>query len=399
VVSRDQVLALALPERVDLPAFASLGVEPAILAGIQEMGFTTPTPIQEQAVPALLAGRDLIGQARTGTGKTAAFGIPMAQQLAAEVAEVQGLVLCPTRELAVQVAEDLGQIGRYRGLRVVAIYGGQPIRVQMQLLARGAHIVVGTPGRVMDHMRRGTLNLGQVRWAVLDEADEMLDMGFAEDIELILGRVPAQRRTWLFSATIPQFVKRLSARYQRDPLTLDLAGEAPTVPEARQLYYEAFGQDKFPLLCRLLDSDDFTLTLIFCNTKAQVDILAARLVAAGYRARATHGDLTQAVREDVMARFRSREIAMLVATNVAARGLDIDDVSHVINYDLPEAYEDYVHRIGRTARAGKEGVAISLITPRQIFEIRNFERRAKVTIERGQLEGAPSAMHLAEQLR
>jgi ATP-dependent RNA helicase DeaD len=224
----------------------------------------------------------------------------------------------------------------------------------------------------MDHLRRRTLDLGAVRYAVLDEADEMLDMGFAEDIELILHRVPDERQTWLFSATIPDFVKRLSARYQRQPVMLDLSSHDPAVPEVRQIYYEAFGQDKFPLLCQLLDSDDFTLSLIFCNTKTQVDVLAARLIAAGYSALALHGDLPQTVRDEVMKRFRTRELAMLVATNVASRGLDIDDVSHVINYDLPEAYEDYLHRIGRTARAGKEGVAISLITPRQIFQLRSF---------------------------
>jgi ATP-dependent RNA helicase DeaD len=360
--------------------FAGLGLAPALVSVLAELGYEEPTPIQNDAIPPLLAGRDLLGQAATGTGKTAAFALPLLQLHLTEARRAAGpalIVLVPTRELAMQVAEALHRYGSKLGARVLPIYGGQSMSLQFRALSRGVDAVVATPGRVLDHIRRGTLKLDAVRAVVLDEADEMLDMGFSEDLDAILEALPSERQTALFSATIPKRIASIAERHLRAPVRIAIPderlerGEAPRVRQAAYLVSRAH---KVDALGRILDHESPTSALVFCRTRNEVEELAEALRAHGYRAEALHGGLSQKDRDRVMRRFREGVAELLLATDVAARGLDIGRVSHVINFDVPSAPESYVHRIGRTGRAGREGVAVTLVEPRERHLLRNIER-------------------------
>lgn len=378
------------------PTFESLGLNSALLKSIKDVGYEAPSPIQIETIPVLLSGLDVIAQAQTGSGKTAAFGLPIIQVIDPKLRAVQALVLAPTRELAIQVAEALHKFGRHKEVETLPIYGGQPYERQFRGLQRGVQIVVGTPGRVMDHMRRGTLKLDNIRFFVLDEADEMLDMGFVEDIEWILNQAPAERQTALFSATMPPRIADLASRYMRDAKRISVAGKEMTVPQVRQFSYEVPRARRIDALTRILDAESPPSTMIFCRTKAGVDELGEALMARGYGVETIHGDLSQAQRDRVMRRFRSGQADMLIATDVAARGLDIPDVTHVINYDIPESAEAYVHRIGRTGRAGRAGEAITLITPREVRWLRQIERVTRARIEPRRL---PTLADVAERRR
>lgn len=327
-----------------------------------QMGYSAPSEIQEKAIPALGRGRDVVGQAQTGSGKTAAFGIPLVERLERDAGTGQGIVLVPTRELAVQVADEIASIGRTRGLSTAAVYGGQPIATQIRRLNRGAEVVVGTPGRLMDHVRRGNLSLDNVRVAVLDEADRMLDVGFAEDMEWILSRTPSARQTALFSATIPGFLRRLIRRYMRDPEWIRIGTEIQTVDEVEQFYVEVADRDKLNALGKILSElPEGSQSLIFCRMQVDVDRLIRQLRAEGFAVSGLHGGMPQSERNRVMTAFREQSISCLASTNLAARGIDIPTISHVINFDVPDNTEDYVHRIGRTARMGRKGVAVTFV--------------------------------------
>jgi ATP-dependent RNA helicase DeaD len=366
--------------------FSELGISADVLKAIDRLGFEQASPIQAEAIPLLLNGQDIVGQSQTGSGKTAAFGIPAIERVNTHQRTVQVLILCPTRELAVQVSEELHKLAFFkRGVHALPIYGGQSYDRQIYGLKQGAQIVIGTPGRLMDHMRRGTLRLDQVKLVVLDEADVMLDMGFREDIEFILQAVPPTRQTVFFSATMPRPIEDLIARYARTPQNVRIEQKALTVPTVEQVYYEVDRRFKIELLTRLIDLHDLKLGIIFCNTKRMVDDLVDHLNAQGYSADRLHGDMSQALRDRVMNRFRKSGLEFLVATDVAARGIDVDDVEVVFNYDLPYDVEDYVHRIGRTGRAGRSGRAISFVAGREVFQIRNIERYAKTRIHRGKI--------------
>jgi ATP-dependent RNA helicase DeaD len=369
--------------------FPELGLVPALLTALGALGYEEPTPIQRETIPPLLEGRDLLGQAATGTGKTAAFALPLLQALANEpdAAMPLALVLVPTRELAVQVAEAMHRYGRELSARVLPIYGGQPISSQLRALKRGVHFVVATPGRALDHIRRGTLALENVRTVVLDEADEMLDMGFAEDLEAILAETPERRQTVLFSATMPPRIAALARKQLKDPVRVEIAREPlqqGTAPKVRQTAYIVQRAQKLPALGRILDVEAPTAALVFCRTRTEVDEVADTLNARGYRAEALHGGMSQEQRDRAMGRLRSGTADLLVATDVAARGLDIDVLTHVINYDVPSAPAAYVHRIGRVGRAGREGVAITLAEPREHRMLANIERvtRQRVPVAR-----------------
>ena len=353
--------------------FGELTVSEPVERALAAMGYETPSPIQSLVVPHMLEGSDLVGQAQTGTGKTSAYGIPMVESLAGEPAtpgSPLAVVLCPTRELAVQVTGELTRLGAHSSVKPVTVYGGQAMSVQLDALQAGAQVVVATPGRLMDHMQRGTIRLEAVRIVVLDEADQMLDIGFADDIERILRRTPRTRQTALFSATMPGPIKYIARRYLRDPQWFRVGEESQTVDEVDQVYFEVAAQDRQRALRELLrDPDDVTQALIFRRTKIGVDKLVAFLRRNGYDAEAIHGDMTQAHRERVMGRFRDRALRILIATNVAARGLDIPAVSHVVNYDMPDNLEEYVHRIGRTARMGREGTAYLFVSDLADFDM------------------------------
>jgi ATP-dependent RNA helicase DeaD len=343
--------------------FGSLKVSDQIADALADVGYAAPTPIQEQAIPPFLEGRDLVAQAKTGTGKTAAFGIPLAELIDPGRKSVQAIVLAPTRELAVQVAEELTRIGKYRTLRVVAIYGGQSINPQIEALRRGVQVVVGTPGRIMDHMSRGTLDLGQVKFAVLDEADEMLDVGFADAMDYILRRTPRQRQTALFCATYPVFIKRLIHRHLHNPVWVRVGAEIETVAEVDQVYYEVAQRDKESGLREILDRQvNGGQALIFCRTQIGVDRLVRSLARLNYPVYGLHGGKTQSERNTVMQAFRGGELRILVSTNVASRGIDIPSITHVINYSIPDNLEEYIHRIGRAGRMGRQGTAITLVS-------------------------------------
>lgn len=365
----------------DGETFADLGLSPVLLESISQVGFRKPTPIQAATIPVLLEGHDVIAQAQTGSGKTAAFGLPIIEALDPRDRRVQALVLCPTRELAIQVSEALHNYGAHKHVETLAIYGGQAYERQFRGLQRGVQIVVGTPGRVMDHMRRDTLQLDSLRFFVLDEADEMLDMGFVDDIETILQEVPEDRQTALFSATMPQRIAELASTYMRDARRIVVRGKEMTVAEINQTSYEFPRGKKVEALTRILEAEMPSSAMIFCRTKHGVDELGERLLAHGMAVETLHGDLSQVQRDRVMRRFRTGQAQLLIATDVAARGLDIPDVSHVINYDVPENVETYVHRIGRTGRAGKGGEAITLISPREFRWVRAVERMTRATIE------------------
>jgi len=357
---------------VSLKSFAELGLSQKVLKAVEDLGFEQPTPIQMEAIPTALDGQDLVGQAQTGTGKTAAFAIPIVERLQPQAA-IQALVMTPTRELAIQVAEEVSKIGKHARINVLPVYGGQSIDRQIKALRRQPHVVIGTPGRLLDHIGRRTIRLDHVHTVVLDEADEMLDMGFLEDIERILAVLPAERQTMLFSATIPDPIMRLSRRFMQQPKVVRVHVHEVTVPLIEQRYYEV-NDRKLDALCRLLDAENPDLCLIFCRTKKGVDELARSLLDRGYQAQGLHGDLSQRERENAMYNFRQGNVDILVATDVAGRGLDIEGVSHVINYDIPQDPDSYVHRIGRTGRAGRQGVAMTLVTRREMMQLRTIER-------------------------
>ena len=360
--------------------FSLLNLRPQLVQAVVELGYTEPTPIQSGVIPVMLAGHDVIGQAQTGTGKTAAFALPLLHNLNSEQTQVQALVLTPTRELALQVAEAIQGYGRLQGVRVLAIYGGQQYGRQIGQLKRGVDVVVGTPGRLLDLIQQKKLDLSQIKTVVLDEADEMLSMGFIEDIEAILEQTPAQRQTALFSATLPPEIRRLADRYLREPQNITIQRPQLTVATITQRYYLVNETDKLAALTRLFEVEPVTSALIFARTRAGTGELANELSVRGFPAEALNGDLSQDAREQVFNRFRNDQIQVLVATDVAARGLDIDDISHVFNFDLPLDSEIYVHRVGRTGRAGKTGVAITLLTPSERWRLRQIERFTHQTI-------------------
>ncbi|MEI8307691.1 MAG: DEAD/DEAH box helicase [Chloroflexales bacterium] len=364
--------------------FAELGLSEPILKVLADLGYDEPTPVQEQAIPVMLSTSDVIAQAQTGTGKTAAFALPIVQRLRDDQVP-QALILAPTRELAMQVAEAIYKYGKGRRVSVAPVYGGQPIYRQLRALEKGVQVVVGTPGRIMDHMRRGTLALDQISTVVLDEADEMLDMGFAEDIEFILQQTPQTRQTALFSATMPEAVLGLAQRYTKNAKRISIVSEQHVAPLTRQTYYEVMPREKLDALCRILDVETPTSAIIFCRTRSEADNLGESLQGRGYLSDVLHGDLSQIQRDRVMKRFREGAAELLVATDVAARGLDIPDVTHVINYDVPNDPDAYIHRIGRTGRAGRKGLAITLITPRERRMLQIIERSGRARIQREKL--------------
>ena len=363
--------------------FSELGLSPEVLKAVERMGFEQASPIQAEAIPPLLAGHDVIGQSQTGSGKTAAFGIPAVELADPADRSVQVLMMCPTRELASQVAEEIAKLAHFKkGVRELPIFGGQSYDHQFRGLKAGPQIVIGTPGRLIDHIKQGTLQLNAVKMVVLDEADRMLDMGFREDIEKILESVPTERQTVLFSATVPPPIRKIIERFTNDPVTVRIEATALNVPAIEQSYVEVDYRSKTEVLCRLLDLHEVRYGLIFGFTKIQVDQLTEALIARGYSADKLHGDMTQPMRERTMKRFRERKIELLVATDVAARGLDVDDLEIVFNYELPHDAEDYVHRIGRTGRAGKSGKAISLVSGREFGRLQQIIRFTKAKIPR-----------------
>ena len=369
--------------------YTDADIDARILREVEEMGFETMTPIQEQAIPVLLEGRDVIGQAQTGTGKTAAFAIPMIQRINADIRKPQGIILCPTRELAMQAAEEIRKLTRYmHGVKVLPVYGGQDIGRQIRALSQGVQIIVGTPGRVMDHLRRHTIKTNEIKMIVLDEADEMLNMGFREDIETVLKDMPPEHQMALFSATMPQAILDITGTYQKDAVYVKVTPKEVTVAAIKQAYYRVAKKYKFEALCRLIDYYQPAKSLIFCNTKRMVDEITGMLKDRGYEAEGLHGDLTQNQRDTVMNLFRGGRCRILSATDVAARGIDVSGVDAVFNYDVPEDIEYYVHRIGRTGRAGKAGRSFTLISGREIFKIRDIERVCHTTIKERKIPSA-----------
>lgn len=375
--------------------FSDLGISEEILKAVEDMGYTQPSTIQSQSIPFLLEGKDVIGQAQTGTGKTASFGIPIIDKVDASSKKPQALILCPTRELAVQVEGEIVKLAKYkRGISSTCIYGGDSMERQVKDLKRGVQIVVGTPGRIMDHMDRGTLKLENVGIIVLDEADEMLDMGFRDDIESILSECPEERQTVFFSATMPKPIMDLTRKYQKNPEIVKVLRKELTVENVSQVYYEVKSPLKIELMTRLISLNQFNLGIVFCNTKRVTDEVTEELLARGITAEALHGDLSQAQRTKVMNKFRKGQVSILVATDVAARGIDVDNVEVVFNFDLPLDEENYVHRIGRTGRAGKSGAAISFVTGRKdMFRVRDLEKFIKTSITK---MAPPSVADLVE---
>lgn len=367
--------------RMETIRFDELNLDAKILRAVTDMGFEAASPIQAKAIPLEIEGKDIIGQAQTGTGKTAAFGIPLLQKIDPKNKKLQAVVLCPTRELAIQVAEEIRSLAKYmHGIKVLPIYGGQEIVKQIRSLKDGVQVIIGTPGRVMDHMRRKTIKFGQVRTVVLDEADEMLNMGFLEDMETILSELPEERQTVMFSATMPAAIAEIAKKFQKEPEIVKVVKKDLTVPKVTQYYYEVKPKNKIEVMCRLLDMYAPKLSVVFCNTKRQVDELVLALQGRGYFAEGLHGDLKQVQRDRVMNGFRKGRTDILVATDVAARGIDVDDVEAVFNYDIPQDEEYYVHRIGRTGRAGREGKAFSLVVGKEVYKLRDIQRYCKTKI-------------------
>ncbi|MFR3729675.1 DEAD/DEAH box helicase [Lacrimispora sp.] len=361
--------------------FDELQLDERILRAVADMGFEEASPIQAQAIPVQMEGRDIIGQAQTGTGKTAAFGIPLLQKIDPKVKKLQAVALCPTRELAIQVADEVRRLGKYmHGVKVLPIYGGQDIVKQIRSLKDGTQIIIGTPGRVMDHMRRKTVKFDFVHTVIMDEADEMLNMGFLEDMETILSQLPEERQTVMFSATMPSAIMEIARKFQQEPVTVKVVKKELTVPKVTQYYYEVKPKSKVEVMCRLLDMYAPKLSVAFCNTKKQVDELVQALQGRGYFAEGLHGDLKQIQRDRVMNSFRNGKTEILVATDVAARGIDVDDVEAVFNYDLPQDDEYYVHRIGRTGRANREGIAFSFVVGKEVYKLRDIQRYCKTKI-------------------
>ena len=373
--------------------YENSGIDERILRAVKEMGFENMTPIQKQAIPILMEGRDVIGQAQTGTGITAAFGIPMLQRIDENDRSLQGIILCPTRELAIQAAEELRKFSKYmHGVKMVPIYGGQDISRQIKALKGGVQIIVGTPGRVMDHMRRHTIKLQNVKMVILDEADEMLDMGFREDMETILGEIENEHQTALFSATMPQAILDITDKYQKDAELIKVTKKELTIPLIKQYYFVVKSVYKEEVISRLLELHGFKRSIIFCNTKRMVDELAENLKNRGYQAEGLHGDMTQKQRDFVMNRFKNGSLEILIATDVAARGIDVDDLEAVFNYDVPQDIEYYVHRIGRTGRAGKEGMAFTFAYGRDLYRIRDIERVCKTKMTEMKVPKAKQVM-------
>ena len=361
--------------------FEELQLDDRILRAVTDMGFEEASPIQAKAIPVELEGSDIIGQAQTGTGKTAAFGIPLLQKIDPKKKKLQAIALCPTRELAIQVADEIRNLAKYmHGIKILPIYGGQDIVRQIRGLKDGTQIIIGTPGRVMDHMRRKTVKFDQVHTVVLDEADEMLNMGFLEDMETILSQLPEERQTVMFSATMPAAIQKIAENFQKDPQIVKVVKKELTVPKVTQYYYEVKPKTKVEVMCRLLDMYAPKLSVAFCNTKRQVDELVTELQGRGYFAEGLHGDLKQVQRDRVMNSFRNGRTEILVATDVAARGIDVDDVEAVFNYDIPQDDEYYVHRIGRTGRAGREGIAFNFVVGREVYKLRDIQRYCKTKI-------------------
>ena len=388
-----------IAQPVGASGFSALGVAPELLLALTTLGYEEPTPIQREAIPPLLAGRDLLGQAATGTGKTAAFALPLLQRTAGikvKRGSPHALVLVPTRELAMQVAEAIHRYGKEQGATVLPIYGGQSIHQQLRVLERGVEIVVATPGRALDHLQRGSMKLDGVRMVVLDEADEMLDMGFAEDLEAILERTPPGHQTALFAATLPPRILAIAKQHLANPVTIEIARErtaAGAMPRVRQVAYVVSRAHKSMALGRVLDMETPTSAIVFCRTRLEVDELTEAMNAHGYRAEALHGGFAQEQRDRVMKRFRSNKTDLLIATDVAARGLDIDHVSHVFNYDVPTAPDAYVHRIGRTGRAGREGVAITFVEPREHRLLRNIQWATQQKIQTATIPTFSDLLH------
>ncbi len=361
--------------------FEDLQLDDRILRAVADMGFEEASPIQAKSIPVQLEGVDMIGQAQTGTGKTAAFGIPLLQKIDPKNKKLQAVALCPTRELAIQVAEEIRSLAKYmHGIKVLPIYGGQDIVRQIKGLKDGTQIIIGTPGRVMDHMRRKTVKFDQVHTVIMDEADEMLNMGFLEDMETILSQLPTERQTIMFSATMPPEIQKIAESFQKDPQVIRVVKKELTVPKVTQYYYEVKPRTKVEVMCRLLDLYAPKLSVAFCNTKKQVDELVDELQGRGYFAEGLHGDLKQIQRDRVMNSFRNGRTEILVATDVAARGIDVDDVEAVFNYDIPQDDEYYVHRIGRTGRAGRTGIAFSFVVGREVYKLRDIQRYCKTKI-------------------
>ena len=381
-VRKDSPRTVALErKKMETIRFEELNLDAKILRAVTDMGFEAASPIQAKAIPLELEGKDIIGQAQTGTGKTAAFGIPLLEKIDPKNKKLQAVVLCPTRELAIQVAEEIRDLAKYmHGIKVLPIYGGQEIVKQIRSLKDGVQVIIGTPGRVMDHMRRKTIKFGQVHTVVLDEADEMLNMGFLEDMETILSELPKERQTVMFSATMPQAIAEIAKKFQRDPEIVKVVKKDLTVPKVTQYYYDVKPKNKLEVMCRLLDMYAPKLSVVFCNTKKQVDELVLALQGRGYFAEGLHGDLKQVQRDRVMNGFRKGRTDILVATDVAARGIDVDDVEAVFNYDIPQDEEYYVHRIGRTGRAGREGKAFSLVVGKEVYKLRDIQRYCKTKI-------------------
>ena len=380
---------------MNIMKFEDLQINDDIKRAVLEMGFEEPSPIQAQSIPVILSGKDVIGQAQTGTGKTAAFSIPLLEMINPEDKSLQAVVLCPTRELAIQVSSEIRKIGKYmHGIKTLPVYGGQPIDRQIKSLKGGVQVVIGTPGRVIDHINRRTLKLDNVKMVMLDEADEMLDMGFREDIEMILSKTPEERQTTFFSATMPKGILELTKRYQKDPVHIKVVRKELTVPNIKQYYIETRSSNKLEVLCRLIDVYNPKLSVVFTNTKKGADELVSDLQARGYFADALHGDLKQTQRDIVMDKFRNGTIDILVATDVAARGIDVDDVEAVFNYDLPQDEEYYVHRIGRTGRAGRNGISFSFVFGKDMRKMRDIERYTKTKLVK---HGIPSIADVEEK--
>jgi ATP-dependent RNA helicase DeaD len=366
--------------------FSELGLSADILKAVDKMGFEEASPIQTAVIPTIMSGRDVVGQSSTGSGKTVAFAIPAIEKVDPKIRAVQVLILCPTRELAVQVAEETGKIALFkRGVMGVPIYGGQSYERQFRALAAGAQVVIGTPGRVMDHMERGTMKFDQLKMVILDETDRMLDMGFRDDIEHVLKSVPATRQLLFFSATIPRAIQDLIGRYSKDPAWIKIESVAQNAPQVEQTYFEVDRRSKIEALTRLIDVNDFRYGIIFCSTKVMVDDLDEHLHSRGYMTDRLHGDISQAQRDRVMDKFRRRGFEFLVATDVAARGLDVDDLEVVFNFDLPNDAEDYTHRVGRTGRAGRKGQAFTFVSGQEIYKLQSMVRWAKLDIRRGKI--------------
>lgn len=373
--------------------FTKYPIDPDILKAIGEMGYEKPSEIQSQALPVLLDyDGDFIGQAQTGTGKTAAYGIPLIQQIDPSQNRVQAIILAPTRELAVQITEELNRIAKYKKIKIISVYGGQPIYIQLKLLKQGVHIIVGTPGRVIDHLHRGSLDISGIRHFILDEADEMLDRGFLEEIDAVLTHAPDERQIWMFSATLSGPIRSIANKFMNEPEEIRIKHQTATIASTEELYYVVREQHKLEALCRLIDHAPDMYAIIFCQTKVQTAEIAEQLVLKGFKAEALHGDMNQAQRDHVMRKFKSKGVRLLVATDVAARGIDVNNLTHVINYSLPMESDSYIHRIGRTGRAGKSGIAITLINPNESHKIRRLEGNTRKRLTKSKIPGLQEIM-------